>query len=407
MTTSSAATTLVITGHGLRPRGGHEPVGRLRLCAARLERRADPAPLLPRHRSVGTRTAAQVRVLLATAAPSVTRRLGRTVARRRRRRERSSRCRPGRSTVPASLRLAGQEARLAAHLRAGHARRSRRRASPTAARSCSPPTARPLQLVNVVSPRGLSRRRRRRGGAVDVAAAPRSRHRRSPPAPTRSPRPRPSPPSSPFDLYADVAKPGLRRHPGRDAGGHAGRRRDPRAASSSITGQVATTYFSASSGGETMSSADGIGTPVPYLVSVPDPWDTLSPYHDWGPVLLSARDAAKALGLAGGARRHRQHTRPVGPGRLGHRDHRPRRPSRSRGSRCATSSTCGSSWFQLGLLSLDPVRAPVAYPARRSSSAGVVRGVGDVSLEAQGAGRLLDDSSPRSIPPTTARSRLR
>ena len=48
-------------------------------------------------------------------------------------------------------------------------------------------------------------------------------------------------------------------------------------------GKVALTYFSSSSGGR-----DGLGrrsgrTAIPYLVSVPDPWDVYSPDHDWGP----------------------------------------------------------------------------------------------------------------------------
>ncbi len=48
-------------------------------------------------------------------------------------------------------------------------------------------------------------------------------------------------------------------------------------------GAVATTYFCASSGGETMSAAEALGTAVPYLDwAVKRPYDTLSPYHDWG-----------------------------------------------------------------------------------------------------------------------------
>ena len=62
-------------------------------------------------------------------------------------------------------------------------------------------------------------------------------------------------------------------------------------------GKVATTYFSSSTGGETAPGVDRKGRPLPYLVPVPDPYDTLSPYHDWGPVLVSAKAAGKALGL--------------------------------------------------------------------------------------------------------------
>ena len=50
-------------------------------------------------------------------------------------------------------------------------------------------------------------------------------------------------------------------------------------------GKVATTYYFSTSGGKTASAADVFGFDVPYLVSRPDPWDKLSPYHRWGPVL--------------------------------------------------------------------------------------------------------------------------
>ena len=50
-------------------------------------------------------------------------------------------------------------------------------------------------------------------------------------------------------------------------------------------GKVAWTFFSASSGGRTASIQDvwPDAEPLPYLVSVDDPHDTISPYHDWGP----------------------------------------------------------------------------------------------------------------------------
>ena len=48
-------------------------------------------------------------------------------------------------------------------------------------------------------------------------------------------------------------------------------------------GTVATTYFSSTSGGKTESSQAWTGTALPYLVSVSDPYDEISPYHDWGP----------------------------------------------------------------------------------------------------------------------------
>ena len=47
--------------------------------------------------------------------------------------------------------------------------------------------------------------------------------------------------------------------------------------------KVATTYYSASSGGQTENVEFGFGggSPVPYLKAVDDPYDTTSPLHDW------------------------------------------------------------------------------------------------------------------------------
>jgi stage II sporulation protein D len=66
-------------------------------------------------------------------------------------------------------------------------------------------------------------------------------------------------------------------------------------------GQVARTYYSSSSGGRTEAVQDAWpGTaPIPYLVSVPDPYDTYSPHHDWGPYASSATQLAAQLGLGG------------------------------------------------------------------------------------------------------------
>ena len=66
-------------------------------------------------------------------------------------------------------------------------------------------------------------------------------------------------------------------------------------------GKVATTYFYSSSGGMTASIADVFAgsKPVPYLVSVPDPYDTASPWHSWGPVAISAATAGRQLGVPG------------------------------------------------------------------------------------------------------------
>ena len=65
-------------------------------------------------------------------------------------------------------------------------------------------------------------------------------------------------------------------------------------------GELAQTFFFSSSGGRTANVQDVWGSkPTPYLVSVPDPYDTLSPYHNWGPLKLDALQLGKRLGSRG------------------------------------------------------------------------------------------------------------
>ena len=59
-------------------------------------------------------------------------------------------------------------------------------------------------------------------------------------------------------------------------------------------GQVARTYFFSTSGGRTASAEDVWGEAVPYLVSVSDPYDSLSPNHRWL-VTFSQDDLASRL----------------------------------------------------------------------------------------------------------------
>jgi stage II sporulation protein D len=66
-------------------------------------------------------------------------------------------------------------------------------------------------------------------------------------------------------------------------------------------GKVATTYFYSSSGGQTAAIADVFAgsKAVPYLVSVPDPYDAASPWHSWGPVVMPAATVGRLLGVPG------------------------------------------------------------------------------------------------------------
>jgi len=98
----------------------------------------------------------------------------------------------------------------------------------------------------------------------------------------------------PFDLYADV-----RSQVYLGVAGEKPRTTEAvRSTAAEVVlydGKVASTLYFSTSGGKTASAADVFGVSIPYLVSRPDPWDKLSPYHRWGPVLLGARTVQAKL----------------------------------------------------------------------------------------------------------------
>ncbi len=141
-------------------------------------------------------------------------------------------------------------------------------------------------------------------------------------------------------------------------------------------GKVATTFFFSTSGGRTAAIQDAWpkSAPVPYLVSVPDPYDTLSPWHSWGPVLVDGAKLGKALKLAGPVA-----DLTVTPGKAG------------RAASVVVTDSLGdavtvsadtfrtlaglrSTWFTAGVLSLTAATAPVDYGSTVDLS-GVARGV--------------------------------
>jgi SpoIID/LytB domain protein len=149
-------------------------------------------------------------------------------------------------------------------------------------------------------------------------------------------------------------------------------------------GTIATTYFFSSSGGRTVSAADLTGTSVPYLVSVDDPYDSLSPVHNWGPFVLDASTVAKELRIPGqlldlrtivGSSGRVQTVDAIGTARQ----------LTLSGADVRTALGLRSTWFSLGWLALTPPATPVAYGSDLSLS-GTARGVGAVTLEARPAG---------------------
>ncbi len=190
-------------------------------------------------------------------------------------------------------------------------------------------------------------------------------------------------PGTRFDLYADTRS--------QVYGGVAAEAATTNRAIGSTAGQVllwqgrvATTFYHSTSGGKTASAAEVWPrfAPVPYLVSVPDPYDGLSKHHRWGPFLLTPAQVGAKLGLG-----------PV-------RDLVAGRGSSGRVTELKVKLRTGtrtmpaqdfrraldlrSTWFSVRVLQLD------AAPSRGLASrelptvlTGFVRGLGKVRLEQQ------------------------
>ena len=145
-------------------------------------------------------------------------------------------------------------------------------------------------------------------------------------------------------------------------------------------GRVATTYFYSSSGGRTAAANDvWQGPPVPYLVSVDDPYDTISPYHRWGPFVVSAKRLGKALRSPGRlvdvrtAKARSGYVRTVtAVGAAGE--------TSATGSEVRRALGLRSSWFRIGVLSLATPDAPVTFGGRVSLN-DVARSLPAVQLE--------------------------
>lgn len=146
-------------------------------------------------------------------------------------------------------------------------------------------------------------------------------------------------------------------------------------------GKPAIALFSSSSGGQTADSTEVLNEPQPYLVSVPDPHDTLSPWHTWGPVAFSAARVRRALRLAAPPLDMKIVPAPSG---------RARAVNVTTASSGATVSGGGlrfglglrSTWITIAVLSLGYPGGPVAYGAEVSLT-GSVKGVNAASLQAR------------------------
>lgn len=167
----------------------------------------------------------------------------------------------------------------------------------------------------------------------------------------------------------------------------------------SYAGKVATTYFFSTSGGRTVDVTEAWpgSNPVPYLVSVPDPYDSASPVHRWGPIAVPAAKLQRALKLP---------ANPVGI--------RVQRGGSGRATQVVVSFSDGtessvpagtvrtalglrSTWFGVGVLSLaPPAQSPVVFGSK--VSLGVeTRGVSGAVLQRRALGGAWEQPAPRSF----------
>jgi stage II sporulation protein D len=151
-------------------------------------------------------------------------------------------------------------------------------------------------------------------------------------------------------------------------------------------GQVAHTYFFSTSGGRTATVTDvwPSSKPTPYLVSVADPHDSISPYHRWKPAILTAKAARARLKVPGPLLDLR--TTITGSGRVGTLAAvGPAGETPIKGGDVRRLLDLRSTWFRIGVLALARPEAPVA-PGGQLTLTGIARGLAGVTLEQQAPG---------------------
>lgn len=147
-------------------------------------------------------------------------------------------------------------------------------------------------------------------------------------------------------------------------------------------GKVANTLFFSTSGGRTASAFESTGINVPYLVPVADPYDTASPYHDWGPVLFDAAAVTKQFKLASPIADLQTTTGPSGRVKSLTAVSDDESEVKMTGNQVRGALELRSTWFNPVLLQLLPKARTMVYGGTVSLT-GRVRGADLVSLEAK------------------------
>jgi SpoIID/LytB domain protein len=154
---------------------------------------------------------------------------------------------------------------------------------------------------------------------------------------------------------------------------------------------VATTMFSSSTGGRTESASDAFGPPGrPYLVSVDDPYDSISPYHNWGPLPVTGKALGQDLGVGGrivDATVKRNSSRRVKTLKLTSVVRGAPTTSSVSGPATRTGLGLRSTWFSVAVLSLvPPYPNPPVASGTRLRLTGVVRGLSGVVVQERTSG---------------------
>jgi stage II sporulation protein D len=161
-------------------------------------------------------------------------------------------------------------------------------------------------------------------------------------------------------------------------------------------GEPIVAYYHSTSGGRTADVRDFFTElePAPYLVSVPDPFDRASPYHTWGPLVLTPTQLAARSGLG----RERPRLRRSRTGRVlsvaG-------RSGTMTGREFQAALGLRSIWFELGELTLGAPRH-VAPFGERLTLTGRALGVAGTMLESR-----RPDGPWRALEPVRGRFAVR
>lgn len=150
-------------------------------------------------------------------------------------------------------------------------------------------------------------------------------------------------------------------------------------------GSVATTFFSATSGGRTAAIEDvwRDAKPQAYLRSVPDPTDSISPYYRWGPIVLSRKQLQRQVKGIGPRGIRDVTTTTNASGRVdlfvmvGKRGQ-----AAIDGSAARTALGLRSSGFSVGVVDLAEARQSVAF-RQKLAIRGLARNVRDAWFEAK------------------------